>query len=39
MSGGPKPGDKVVIDESTVIATGKRPHLAQPQMGGGMRHF
>ncbi len=39
VSGGPKPGDKVVIDESTVIATGKRPHLAQPQMGGGMRHF
>ena len=39
VSGGPKPGDKVVIDESTVIATGKRPHLSQPQMGGGMRHF
>jgi HlyD family secretion protein len=39
LSGGLKPGDKVVIDESTVIATGKRPHLAQPQMGGGMRHF
>jgi HlyD family secretion protein len=39
VSGGPKPGDKVVIDESTVIAAGKRPHLSQPQMGGGMRHF
>jgi len=37
LSGGLKPGDKVVIDESTVIATGKRPRLAQPQMG--MRHF
>jgi HlyD family secretion protein len=39
LSGGLKAGDQVVIDESTVIATGKRPHLAQPQMGGGMRHF
>lgn len=39
LSGDLKPGDKVVIDESTAIAAGKRPHLAQPQMGGGMRHF
>ncbi len=38
LSGGLKPGDQVVIDEVAQTATGKRPHLAQPGMGG-LRHF
>jgi HlyD family secretion protein len=38
VSGALKPGDQVVIDESTAIATGKRPHLTQPGMGG-LHHF
>ena len=37
LSGALKPGDQVVLDESTGSATG-RPHLAQPKMGG-MHHF
>jgi HlyD family secretion protein len=38
LSGGLKPGDQVVIDEVAQTAIGKRPHLAQPGMGG-LRHF
>ena len=38
VSGGLKPGDQVVIDESTRTDTGKKSRLAQPQMGG-MHHF
>jgi HlyD family secretion protein len=38
VSGALKPGDQVVIDESTAIASGKRPHLTQPGMGG-LHHF
>jgi HlyD family secretion protein len=38
LSGDLKPGDQVVLDESTTMTTGKRPHAAQPGMGG-LRHF
>jgi HlyD family secretion protein len=38
LGGSLKPSDQVVIDEVAQTATGKRPHLAQPGMGG-LRHF
>jgi HlyD family secretion protein len=37
VSGNLKPGDQVVIDESTGEATGRKPRTAQPGMG--MRRF
>jgi HlyD family secretion protein len=38
LSGGLKPGDQVVIDESRREGSGRKSRLAQPQMGG-MHHF
>ncbi|HVB82124.1 MAG TPA: efflux RND transporter periplasmic adaptor subunit [Candidatus Binataceae bacterium] len=37
LSGNLKAGEQVVVDESTVPATGRRPRLARPQMG--MHHL
>jgi HlyD family secretion protein len=37
VSGDLKPGDRIVIDESTDAGRGKKPWLAKPQMG--LHHF
>ncbi len=38
LSGGLKPGDQIVIDETSREGAGKKSRVAQPQMGG-MHHF